>query len=154
MHLSDNQFVVLYHSSLPNAPCVRPTPSTPYGLRCSPTNRVLGLIIHEYHAYHDTTLSLTCLFSLLTSQFSRSLIAWCTIRYPVASTYLTNSSNYARSLHLAQEHMTELNQLSPWTYLTRHPHTTSSRRVTAPGAIVGWSRGCSSATVPKYTPIA
>ena len=33
-------------------------------LRCSPTNRVLGLIIHEHHARHDTPLPLTCLFSL------------------------------------------------------------------------------------------
>ena len=54
-------------------------------LRCSPTKRVLGLIIHN-HARHDTPLLLTCLFSLLTSLFPRSLTAWYTV--PVISTSL------------------------------------------------------------------
>ena len=140
MHLRDNQCVVLYHSSLPNAPCVRPTPSTPYALRCSPTDRVLGLIIHEYHAYHNTQLSLTCLVSLLTSQFSPHSIPLVT---PVVITYLTNSSKYERSLHLAH---------SQWTNLTFHQRTPHSRPVTASGDIVGWSLSSSSTTVPEYTP--
>ena len=76
-------------------------------LRCSPTNRVLGLITHN-HACHDTRLPLTCPLLYINPSVS-----------PIS----------VRS--------------------TRHSHSSTHCHVSAPGAIVSWSRGCSTVTVLK-----